>query len=240
LKICRLSSIANPRVLSAGLAAVICFGYLPWADLARADRFAADPGYQEESTARAAEYHTLLAGEQNQTTFLGKTVFIPARDRGRITSLTLGGFLLEPEQGDTLGLPVVALYLRRINEEYRTRAVVSIFVNELEYDKSFGHLDWVGHFENFTLPYDRTEVVNNREIKPSSVTYGTLLGSLGAGLRFPVSPDQIDNDLRLQLLGRVGYFYAKRTKDTGADLTVPPSTAPRYRRTKYPNNGYRA
>ena len=37
-------------------------------------------------------------------------------------------------------------------------------------------------------------------------------------------PIQVDNDLRLQLLGRVGYFYADRTGDTGPNLVLPPDT----------------
>jgi hypothetical protein len=39
-----------------------------------------------------------------------------------------------------------------------------------------------------------------------------------------VAPFQVDNDLRLQLLGKIGYFYAQRTKDTGPNLVLPPDT----------------
>jgi hypothetical protein len=39
-----------------------------------------------------------------------------------------------------------------------------------------------------------------------------------------VAPFEVDNDLRLQLLGRVGYFYASRTADTGPNLVLPPDT----------------
>jgi len=39
-----------------------------------------------------------------------------------------------------------------------------------------------------------------------------------------VAPFQVDNDLRLQLLGRVGYAYAKRTDDTSDASVLPPNT----------------
>jgi hypothetical protein len=171
-----------------------------------------------------AEYHTPLAGEQSQATFLGRNIIIPAQDRNHMISLTVGASVLLPKQGSMMALPVAALYLRRIEEEARTRGVVSIFINELEYDKRLDSFELIGHFENYTIPGGRTEVVENQEIKSTSLTWGSFLGSLGPGLRFPVSPFQVDNDFRLQLLGRVGYFYAERTDDTGPSVLMPPST----------------
>ena len=109
-------------------------------------------------------------------------------------------------------------------EESRTRNVISIFVNDLEYDRSFGNLELVTRFENNTIPVGQREVVNNREITSSDTEWGTAIASLGPGLRYKVAPFQVDNDLRLQLLGRVGYFYAKRTSDTGPNLVLPPDT----------------
>lgn len=200
----------------------LCFG---WAGQGRAsaDQTSADAVFQRESG--GGEYRTPLAGEERTVTFHGQTVRIPAIDRGHMTSITLGGTLLDPKQGGTPGLPIAAVYLRRVWEDSRTRDVISLFVNDLEYDKSFGHLELVGRFENYTLPGDQTEVVNNQEIKPTSLIWGTLIGSLGPGLRFPVSPYQVDNDITLQLLGRVGFFYAKRTDHTGSAVVVPPETA---------------
>jgi hypothetical protein len=39
-----------------------------------------------------------------------------------------------------------------------------------------------------------------------------------------VAPFQVDNDVKLQLLGRVGYFYANRTSDTETGVELPPNT----------------
>ena len=173
----------------------------------------------------AAEYHTPLAGEPYQTVFLGRTVDIPARDRGQTTALTLGGTYYTPKQGNTFCTPIFALYLRRMWEDSRTRNEISIFVNDLEYDRSIaGPLELVSRFENYTIPGGQKETLNNRDIKETSVEWGTVEASLGPGLRYMVAPFEVDNDLRLQLLGRAGYFYVSRTKETGADQILPPDT----------------
>lgn len=172
----------------------------------------------------AGDYHTPLAGAPGTATFLGRSVAIPARDRSHLTSLTLGGTLLFPRQGTLPGVPVAALYLRRVEEDWRTRDVIGIFDNELEYDRRFGRFELVGQFESYTIPGDIREVVDNREIRETGVAWGNLMAGAGPGIRIPVAPFEIDNDVRLQLLGRVGYMYASRDDETGADVVVPPST----------------
>jgi hypothetical protein len=109
-------------------------------------------------------------------------------------------------------------------EQSRTRNILSVFVNDLEYGRSFGNLELVTRFENNTIPFGQREVVNDREIKSSDTVWGTVIGSMGPGLRYKVAPFQVDNDLRLQLLGKVGYFYATRTSDTDPRLVLPPET----------------
>jgi hypothetical protein len=179
---------------------------------------------EAKETAKGTPYHTPLAGEAGQASFLGYPVEIPAQDRGHMTSITLGGTLLNPKQGDTRAIPFAALYLRRLEEDYRTRDTISIFVNELEYDRRFGNFELVGYFENYTLPGAHTELGNGHSINSTSVVWGTLLGAVGPGLRIPTDPFEVDNDLRIQFLGRAGYFYAGRNHDTGADQLLPPDT----------------
>jgi hypothetical protein len=172
----------------------------------------------------ALEYHTPLAGEPFHTIIMGKSLHIPARDRGRVTALVLGGEFYTPKQGETSGTPIGALFIERVWDNSRTRNVISVFVNDLEYDRSFGNLELVTRFDNNTLPVAQREVVNNREITSSETLWGTAVASMGPGLRYKVAPYQVDNDLRLQLLGKVGYFYARRTSDTGPNLVLPPDT----------------
>lgn len=176
------------------------------------------------TTAEEAEYHTPLAGEPFRTVFMGKAVDVPARDRGHVNALMLGGIFYTPKQGETSGTPIGTLYLKRVWEKSRTRNVLSIFVNDLEYDRSFGDIELVARLENNTLPGGRREVVNNLEIRSSDAIWGTVTGSLGPGVCYKVAPFRIDNDLRLQLLAKVGYFYAQRTSDTGPNLVLPQDT----------------
>jgi len=184
----------------------------------------ADGGESAAVPGERAAYRTPLAGEKLQTTFMGRSIDIPARDRGQVTALMLGGVFYSPKQGETSLTPVGALYLKRVGEHSRARGTISVFVNDLEYDRSFGNLELVTRFENNTIPFGQKEVVNNREIKSSDTIWGTLTASLGPGLRYKVAPFQVDNDVRLQLLGKVGYFYAERTSDTGPNLVLPPAT----------------
>jgi len=179
------------------------------------------PGAQSED----GEYHTPLAGEPFHTTFRGQAIDIPRRDRGNQTALILGGAVYAPSSGDTAGLPVFALYLKRMREDARLRAVASGVVNEVDVARSFGNFELLGRFENYTIPFfSEKGIQDNNVINQSSVQWGTLSTFFGAGLRFPVAPYQVDNDLRLQLFGQVGYMYSQPTSDTPSNVTLPPDT----------------
>ena len=78
--------------------------------------------------------------------------------------------------------------MKRVWEDSRTRNVISVFVNDLEYDKSFGNFELVTRFENNTIPFGQKEVVNNRETKSSDTEWGTMIASIGPGLRYKVDP----------------------------------------------------
>jgi hypothetical protein len=196
--------------------------------IAIADLMAEESAPREENGAaasyEASEYHTPLSGEPLHIVILGNAIDIPARDRRRVTAMVMGGELYTPKQGESSGTPFWAFYLKRVWEKSRTRNLICIIANDLEYDRSFGNLELVTRFESHTLPGGQREVVNNREITSSDATWGTMIASMGPGLRYKVAPFQVDNDLRLQLLGKVGYFYAKRTSDTGPNLVLPPDT----------------
>jgi len=170
------------------------------------------------------KYHTPLAGEPFHLEFMGRSIMIPARDRGNVTSLELGATTYFPELADTTSAPLFALFMRRTWEKAQLRIVASAFVNEVDGAKSFGHPELVARFENYTIPFSEKGFRRNEEVDESSLKWGTLSGFLGAGLRYPVAPYQVDNDLRFQVLGRVGYLYSKETSETGPDVRLPPDT----------------
>ncbi len=170
------------------------------------------------------EYHTPLAGEPLHLNFMGRSIVIPARDRGNLTSLELGAISYFPALSDTNLAPLFALFMRRTWEKARLRIVASAFVNEADGAKSFGHPELLARFENYTIPFSEKGFLRNKEVDESSLKWGTLSGFLGAGLRYPVAPFQVDNDLKLQILGRVGYLYSKETSETGPEVKLPPDT----------------
>jgi hypothetical protein len=171
-----------------------------------------------------ASPHTPLAGEAYTTTLWGKTIKIPARNRENERAVTLGANFYTPSVGDDFGQPIGALYWRHQWEKWWSRAIVGLFVNEVDVERSFGIFQLLGHFENNTIPFADVDVQDGKEVKSSSVLWGTVAGWLGAGIKIPVAPCQADNALRIQLFYQGGYFYDDRTKDTGADVQLPPDT----------------
>ncbi|MDD2320642.1 MAG: hypothetical protein PHO83_11385 [Geobacteraceae bacterium] len=185
-----------------------------------------EPGATEHNSECLVDepYHTPLAGEAYTTTFLGRTINIPSRNRENIRSLTLGANFYAPDVGGDTALPIAALYFRHQWQNWWLRSVIGVFVNEVDVARNIGRFQLLGHFENNTVPFADTEVKDGKEVKTSSVTWGTVAGWLGAGIRIPVAPSQADNDLRLQLYYQGGYFYDKRTSDTGPNVVLPPDT----------------
>jgi hypothetical protein len=114
--------------------------------------------------------------------------------------------------------------MRYLHPAERIRSVIGVFVNELDLARNLGRFQLLGHFDNNTIPFADTEIKDGQEVTSSSVIWGTVSGWLGAGIRIPVAPFQSDNDLRLQLFYQGGYFYDKRTSDTGANVKLPPDT----------------
>ena len=223
----RLAPVFNASLIVGGLVLVI-LPLWPNYDLAFADQESAQAirsGSNDQAIEKIdEEYHTPLAGEPFHLEFMGKSIDIAARDRGNVNSLELGGTVYVPDIKEITAVPLFALYIKRTRENGRLRILASGIENEVSGAKSFGNFDLLGRFENYTNPFGETGFLRNEEVKQSSVKWGTLSSFLGAGLRYRVSPYQVDNDLRLQLLGRVGYLYSKETGDTGQNVKLPPDT----------------
>lgn len=183
--------------------------------------------------------HTPLAGEAYKTKLFGRNIEIPERDRENVRSLTLGGNYYTPELGDNVAVPIAALYYRHRWDTWWTRDIIGLFVNELEVARSLGRFQLLGHFENNTVPFADTEIRDGKEVKASSVIWGTVSGWLGTGIRLPVAPYQADNDLRVQLFYHAGYFYNMRTSDTDADVRLPPDAFVHGLRLRIRNDGLR-
>ncbi|HEY6838440.1 MAG TPA: hypothetical protein VI389_06835 [Geobacteraceae bacterium] len=139
-------------------------------------------------------------------------------------AISLGGTLYSPRVGSDIATPIAALYWKRHREPDRLRAVIGLFVNEIDASRNFGTWELLGRWENETLPVPSTEIANDNEVKGSSLLWGTFSGFVGAGVRYPVAPFQVDNDFRLQFFFQGGYLYSQPTGDTAPTVKLPPDT----------------
>jgi hypothetical protein len=213
----------NPGVLKNFLCAtavVICVQAV-FATITSAETAAEDPPGPVKSISALVP----LAGQAYQTTILGQKIAIPARNRDNVLALTLGSSAYAPKLGGDSVLPIAALYWKERRENWWTRNVFALFVNEMDVAGSFGRFQLLGHLENNTIPIADVDIKDGREVASSSVIWGTVSGWLGAGYRLPVAPWQADNDLRAQLFYHAGYFYDKPTGDTGSTVRLPPDTS---------------
>lgn len=96
----KLGKILLISMLLAGILLCLAWTRNGCADAGPASATAiAQEGEATAADGEAEKYHTPLAGEPYQTVFLGRTVDIPARDRGQVSCLTLGGTYYTPKQG---------------------------------------------------------------------------------------------------------------------------------------------
>jgi hypothetical protein len=191
----------------------------------------ADEGLTQASTSNSPatgktdeQYHTPLAGEPLHLEFLGKSIDVPARDRGNEAFLDICGTIYSRDFADTIAIPWGELYIKRTWGKTHLLVIASGLENEVEGARSLGNFEIIGRFENYIDPFGETGFLHNEDVDQSNVKWGTLSGFFGAGLRYPVFPYQVDNDLKIQLLGRVGYLYSSRASDTGTDVKLPPDT----------------
>ena len=182
------------------------------------------PAKPPPAEAKQEEYHTPLAGESCTVTWLGESYPVPGRNRCDAFAIMFGGTVFLPGLGGSDALPVAALYWRRESPASKTRLVFSLFVNELDHAVKYEPFELLAHLENNTIPFPSTEIEDGKSVKEGSIVWGQVAAWLGAGYRLPVAPLQMDNDLRLQLFYEGGYLYSGRTKDSGAQVSLPPDT----------------
>lgn len=185
----------------------------------------ADATNEPSDASASGEYCTPIAGEACRIRALGLTFDVPAHDTGNELAISAGSSFFSPKIGDDSLMPFAALYWKHHwGDEWRARATVGVFVNELDVARNFGSIEALGHWENETIPFPTKEISGGREIDSTSIRWGTFSAWLGVGYRKRVEPFKPENDLRLQLYYCPGYLYTGRTGSTGAAVTLPPST----------------
>jgi hypothetical protein len=138
--------------------------------------------------------------------------------------MTLGSAFYLPAVGDTSFSPLAAFYSKLVRDSFRLRLQLSVFDNEVDLAVPiYSPFEFVFGFENYTVPFGQTEVVDGSDDLGSEIVWGSLDGYLGVGLRFPVAPLEADSDLRFQLQYRSGWLYTRYTANTQNE-TLPPDT----------------
>ena len=169
-------------------------------------------------------YLTPLAGEPCTIECFGRSVDIPARNRDNSFAIAIGGTLFTPSLAGHDILPMAALYWKHRWDDIRIRGIFSGVVNDLDVSKTNSRFQLLGHLDNTTIPFDSAEIVDGSEVKGTSIKWGEANARVGVGLRLPLAPFQIDNDLRVQLYYQAGYLYSRRVAETAPAVVLPPST----------------
>ncbi|MBJ6723842.1 hypothetical protein [Geomesophilobacter sediminis] len=166
-------------------------------------------------------YKTPLAGEPCDIECMGVKVAVPGRNRENTMALVLGGAVFAPNLAGTDFLPMAALYLKHRWNDIRVRGTISGVSDDVDINKSYGNLQLLGHLDNYTIPFAQTETNGSQEIAGTDLRWGTVNGRVGLGLRYPMDPYQVDNDLRFQLYYQTGYLYTQRVSDTSPTALIP-------------------
>lgn len=184
----------------------------------------ASAGAAGGTTADDEEYRTPLAGRRFETTVLGEPVVIEARDRSRITALSLGAQWLEINGGETDTTPIFSVFTKLLLEGRRVRAVVSGLVNTIDVAQDLGWGESLVHFENNTIPFATKEVIDGRARRETALLWGDLSAWVGLGYRWRVGPGEVDNGLRVGAYYHVGWEYHQRVDETPPDERVATDT----------------
>ena len=159
-------------------------------------------------------YHTPLAGKRLETEIFGEKVLVEARDRGNVKAVSLGAVGFTPNIGGETVLPMFAFYLKLTwPNARRLRATLSGLVNTIDFAEEFGGPELLFHWENNTIPFETTEIIDGESIDESAVTWGTFSGWVGAGYKIDFWPHEVDNNVRFGIYYHGGYEYHQRGDD---------------------------
>lgn len=185
------------------------------------------------ASAQDAPYRTPRAGEGFETDLFGERVTVPRRDRRSTLALTLGGASFDPPVAGTGATPLFNVYWRRYWDDRRVFGLFSGFYDFVEFGEHLAStdrrprtlLEAVARFENFTIPVPWTELSpSGREAEESEVWWGKIALDVGPGLRHGLTPFEVDNAIRLQLLAHFQWDYFDDAEETAPNAIVPMDT----------------
>ena len=146
----------------------------------------------------AKNYRTPLAGEGFHTTVFGEKVTVSPRERRYIQAWDLGLAAVLSEMENSRYLPFGSVYVwRRPHEQFFLRGVFVGVYNELVAAwsrPSWGPLEFVVDFENFTIPASQSEFIDGTRQNSGDLHWGWIRPGAGVGVRHararrPPDPD---------------------------------------------------
>jgi len=175
--------------------------------------------------ASADERPTPRAGDACTVTVFGTTIDVPARDRQRVTEFYVGlQWALDAPETKTLS-PAAAFLLWRypLTGESRLRAELLGIYDDIRWNRRIsGPLDFVGTFENTTLPWARAEIVDGKRLSSEELKWGMVRAGAGVAYRVPVRPLGPENVAEASLTYEAGGLFFAPGEKTDPTF-VPPA-----------------
>jgi hypothetical protein len=173
-------------------------------------------------------YRTPLAGEAYTGQVLGHTVIIEPRDRRSVSSWSAGlGFYTPMPEGRGL-TPFPALYFWRHPEDRNLfRAEVSGVYDDIFRSRplgSSGHLEWVLTFNNYSVPFTQTELIDGRQDASGELLWVYIRPGAGIGYRRQVSPGHQENMFAADLILEPSFLLFDKGSRTASDYVIPDNT----------------
>lgn len=183
-------------------------------------------GETQRATPAENSPETPIAGKPYHTVFAGKKIDVPASNRRSETAWDVG-LAITPTIEKNDFMPIGSVYLwRHPDDNFLLRATLAGLFNDVfaAYSPdSADNFEYVGTFENFTIPFDQSEFVDGERIQKQELTWGYVRLGGGIGWREQVSPGYQDNMRAASITIEPGYFFASRGNSDRNDFVTPQS-----------------
>ncbi|MDA8164252.1 MAG: hypothetical protein M0017_04375 [Desulfobacteraceae bacterium] len=190
---------------------------------------AAETGGLRELNRPGEPYHTPLAGEGFRGVAFGREVVVAPEDRRSVNAWTVGAQVNLDEPDERLVIPFGSVYLWRHPDDHTLfRAELAGLYDDVLYARSpsgWGPFELVLSFQNYTLPLDRSEVVDGEKLQDEQLTWGYVRPGFGLGYRRQTWPGNEDNMFALDFLVEPSYSYYSKGSDAAAGFVPPQDTS---------------
>jgi hypothetical protein len=162
---------------------------------------------------------------------------VAPRDRRNVTAWDLGLSAVAPGIPSSEILPFGSIYLwRRPDDDTYFRGILVGLYDDIFFAKSaesIRPLEGVFTFENYTVPFARSQPVDGHKLDEEELIWGSVRGGAGVGIRRPLprplsddppGTDHNENMAALDLIVEPGYLFFDDGKDTAPNFTVPQDT----------------